>query len=699
MSIDESAARPPLRSFFSPASVAVVGVSTAPGNLGATTIANLTAWGFPGPIYPVGRSGGRVGGLELFPEPSDLPAGSVELACVLTPASTIPGVLETLGGLGVRSVCIQSGGFSERDEGGQDLARRTLDIARAHRMRLIGPNGLGTLSTQGRLCLPFIQLRPLHQGAIGVACQSGGVLLWYLRELEESHLGVSDAASLGNKLDLDEVDLIDHFAADPGTRVIFLYLEDIRRGRALMEAAARCGKPVVLQKANRTRAARAAAASHTASLLDDHDVVRAAARQAGIILVESSSGALDAIKALSLPPVRGRRLVVASRSGGHAVVGADACADHGFELPHLPESVERTLRANVRAGIIRFGNPVDMGDLWNFDAYAPVVESMARLDDIDGVVFVFEALPLDPAITLRLGQRLRALSEELGKPIVYCLMSWRENLEKVASELHGWPLFSSVEKAVEALALSRDWHQRWTPAAGGVAQPPPATLPGPTALPLADALRLVEEAGLPLAPTRLVRDAASAAAAAAELGFPVAVKILSPQHSHKSDVGGVALGLTDAAAVEQACARMQERLRAGDPGAALEGFCVQAMAAAGLELIVGFRRDPHFGPVILTGLGGTFVEVLRDVALRLAPASTAEALEMLRELSAYPLLCGARGGPALDRQALAELISRFSQLAASAPAHVGELELNPVILYPRGCCIVDVRAFAASPAE
>ena len=214
MEIDDNAAKRPLQAFFSPASVAIIGVSNSPGNLGATTIANLTAWGFPGPIYPVGRSGGRVEGLPLLSEPSELPAGGVELACVLTPAATIPGILETLGGLGVRSVCIQSGGFSERDEDGRALARRVLDVARAHEMRVVGPNGLGTLSTRGRLCLPFVGVRPLRPGAVGVACQSGGVLLWYLRELEEQHLGISGAASLGNKLDVDEVDLIDHFATD-----------------------------------------------------------------------------------------------------------------------------------------------------------------------------------------------------------------------------------------------------------------------------------------------------------------------------------------------------------------------------------------------------------------------------------------------------------------------------------------------------
>jgi acetate---CoA ligase (ADP-forming) len=679
-----------LEVFFAPRAVAVLGVSPRPDNLARNIVLTLRDWGFPGEIIPVG-SAGEIAGVPIVPSVADLPAG-VDLACVLTPAASVPGLIEELGRRGVRAACILSSGFAELDENGQTLAARTLAAARGHGMRLVGPNCLGTMSTRSRLCTPFSRIPRVRTGPVALVCQSGGVLFSYLRDLQEEHIGLSKAASVGNKLDVDEVDLVRYLSTDDETRVISLYLEDIRRGRALMAAAAACPKPIVLHKVNRSQLSRGVAASHTASLLTDHAVVEAAAAQCGIVTVDDTMGALRAIKGLLLPPLRGPRVAVISRSGGHAVIAADACAQHGLQLPALPSHLLEGLRSRVRAGVIRLGNPLDLGDLWSLEAYKWIVGEVAALEEVDGVLFVFVSLAEDPpGATAQLVEHAAEVSRRLGKPIAFSLMSWRESAREV---IHGtdWPIFSFVEEAVAALALQRDYHERRL-AARVPELAPEATVSAPVPLGLERCLALLERHELPLVATRVARDPEEAARLAEELASPVALKIVSTAATHKTDVGGVCLDLRGADAVQAACGRMTRSLLAARPGAAVDGFVVQRMAAPGLEMIVGYRRDPVFGPLILVGLGGTLVEVLRDVALRIAPVTPDEALRMLDQLHGAPLLRGARGSAPLDRAALAGLVARFSRLAMSDPPLARELELNPVIVYPEGegCLIVDVR--------
>jgi acyl-CoA synthetase (NDP forming) len=693
--------RPPphldLEAFFAPRSVAVVGVSDRPQNLGSNIVANLASWGFAGAVYAVGRGGGRVHGLQVLPDVEQLPRG-VDLACVLTPAATVPGIVEALGRRGVRAVCVESSGFGELDDSGLALSREVSRAIRRHDMRLIGPNCLGTFATDSRLCCSFAGIRPLRAGPVGLVSQSGGVLFSYLRDLDESCLGLSRAASIGNKLDVDEVDLIHHLDRHPQTRVICLHLEDIRRGRALMEAAAGCSKPIVLHKVNRSPLTRTIAASHTASLLADHAVVEAAARQAGMVAVEDTSAALLAANALLLPPLRGRRIAVVSRSGGHAVIAADACAARGFELPPLPGSLLDALRARLRAGVIRLGNPLDLGDLWDIDAYRAILEQIAALELVDGIVFVaVQISAVDPAVHRRIATHVAEVSRNAQKPIALCYMSWRETARQLGQEVD-WPQFAFVEDAVSALALLRDHHLRQSPPRPSPPEVARRTTGGAEPMALEDCLSLLRRFELPLAESRVAEDPERAARAARTVGFPVVVKLLSPEVVHKSDVGGVALGLKSAAQVRRACHGMAEQIAARRPEARISGYLVQAQADPGLELIVGFRRDPVFGPAVLVGLGGTLVEVLRDVALRVAPVTADDARSMLSELSGAPRLEGARGAAPLDTPALCRLIERFSRLALEEQETLLELEINPVILYPegRGCVIVDVRGFVTN---
>ena len=696
----------PLEPFFNPRAVAVLGVSERPTNLAGNIVQNLQTWGYQGDIFPVGRSGGTVHGLRVLTSVDQLPR-QVDLACVLTPATAVPTLVEDLGRRGVRAVNIQSSGFSELSEGGEAMAARVLDAARATGVRIIGPNCLGTIDTTHGLCTPFSPMRPLGPGPITVISQSGGVMFSYLRDLLDENLGLSKAVSFGNKLDVDEVDLLRHLASDTTTRVICIYLEDIRQGRALMEAAAACGKPVVLHKSNRSPLAHGIAASHTASLMSDHAVVQCAARQAGIVTVDSTPEALTSVKALLMPPLRGRRIAVVSRSGGHAVIAADACQRHGFTLPPFPRDMLDDLRQQVRAGVTRMGNPLDLGDLWEMEAYEQILQRVAQLDGVDGVVYLFVAISsVDTSAFVKLTELVARISRRVQKPISFCFMSWRDNLRQVGRQAQehlqqAYPVFAEVEEAVDALGVL--WQQERMRSGASSARRGAANLargaegaPQATGRPLSmgRCLELLSQHEVPMVDTKVARGADGAAAAAEELGFPVALKLLSPRVLHKTDAGGVALELGSGEELRQACARLIASASAAHPGdLQLEGFAVQAMARPGLEVVVGFRRDPAFGPVVLVGLGGTLVEVLADTALRVAPVTHTQALEMLDELSGHKLFYGLRGAAALDRQALARLVSRVSELAV-AEEEVAELELNPVVVHDQGlgCVAVDVRA-------
>ncbi len=683
----------PLDAFFEPRSVAVVGASDRPGNLAANVVRNLQEWGYEGRILPAGPRPGRVHGVEVCAPPERLPEG-IDLASVLTPARTVPDLVDVLGARGVRALAVQCAGFDEHGAEGGALAQEVLARARSHGMRVVGPNCLGTISAGNGLCIPFARVRRVPAGPVAVLSQSGGMLFAYLRELEDVRLGLSRAASFGNKLDVDEADLVRWLGGDDATRVIIAYLEDVRRGRALLEAAAACGKPLVVHKGSRSPAVRRVAASHTAALAGDHAVLAAAARQAGIVLVDTVTDAFTAARAFLLPPPRGRRVAVISRSGGHAVLAADACADHGLSLPPLPDDLLADLESRVRAGVIRLANPLDLGDLWDVDAYLDVVERVAALERVDALVFLFVAIsPVDLEVPRRVAEHVAGVCRRTGKPISFCFQSWNDIGRELVRRVD-FPVFHHVEEAVAALGYLADRHLGDEP----VSRPSPEVgAPGAAApLPLARCLELLAAHGVPMVETRLAADPAAAAREAAALAGPLVAKLLSPAAVHKTDVGAVRLGLEGPDAVRAACEAMGMRLERELPGAPVEGFAVQPQVPAGVEVIVGFRRDRAFGPVVVVGLGGTLVEVLADVALRVAPVDHGQARAMLRELSGRALLEGVRGAPPADLDALADLVVRVSELAAAAPEEVAELELNPVLVRPegQGCVAVDVRGVA-----
>lgn len=690
-----------MRGFFEPETVAVVGVSNSLDNLGVRISLNLHQFGFKGTVHEVGPKGGTVFDRPIYPSITDVP-GRVDLAVLLTPAAVVPEVMEECGRKGVRRVVVESGGFSESGEEGSRLASRLKEVASRWGIRFIGPNGLGVINRRLGLATAFGMLDPaVPVGGISVLSQSGGVMLGLLHTLTSEGLGVAKVVSMGNKLDVDENDLLEYLIDDPETQVVCMYLEGVSDGRRLMEIARRSAKPILVHKANTGSAARRIASSHTAALADDDRVVDAALRQAGIARFRTTEAMVQYLKVLALPPLRGNRLVVLSRSGGHAVITADECERHGFELAPLPPSFLEEAQENFRAKVVRLTNPMDLGDLFDLEVYGALAQASLAMPEVDGMVLLhtYETAVEGPN-SEELFRRAHRISQAAGKPIAVYANTNASEVTRLKVTLPG-PLFDEPSDAVQALALRRDMSR-----AGVV----PAERPeGPADAArvrailqkcrdagrdpvLPEALEVAAAYGVPVAAGLVAESRAAAAAAAERLGFPVALKAVGSGLSHKSDVGGVRLDLRDAAGVEAAFTEMGAAVAARAPGAAMTGVLVQPMALAGHDLIVGASLDRNFGQVVLVGLGGIFVEVLGDAALRVAPFGRATAEAMLRDLKVFPIFEGRRGQRPSDLPALVEVIAAVNRLVADFP-EIAELDLNPVRVHESGagCRALDAR--------
>ncbi len=457
---------------------------------------------------------------------------------------------------------------------------------------------------------------------------------------------------------------------------------------------------MVVQKANRGQAARAVALSHTAALADDDRVVDAALRQAGLLRAESFREAVAIGQALALPPVRGNDLVIISRSGGHAVIAADMAERLGFRLMTLPKDFVDAVRAMFRADVIAPTNPLDLGVIFDFNLYAEIVARCLEVLSPHAVLLINTYGETESESAHALAGRVKELMQRTGRPVAFCAYSRADDRDRIQDEF-GLPVYNDLEEALIGLAASRA-RQAWltrhagqplAPAPSAPASPVRASREGLVLPP--EALALCQTYGITAAVYEIVPNADEAGRAAARLGFPVALKAISPGLVHKTDCGGVVLNLSSRAAVEAAAKEMAQRL---GPGAAKDEplrFMVQRMAAPGVELILGGKRDPLFGPVVMLGMGGVYTEVFKDVAIRLAPLTRLEAEDVLDELHGAPLLRGVRGGPAADRDALLRALLDFSRLVAEHP-ELSEVEINPLVAQPDGVCAVDARGVAAA---
>lgn len=680
-----------MKQFFYPSSVAILGVSPRPGNMGRNILANLEGIGFPGEILLVSPKGGEYKGRTIYPSVADLPEAP-DLAIILTPAATVPGLVNDCGQKGVKRLVIETGGFRELAEDRRSLEQEIVQAAQKYGMRFIGPNCIGVICTEAKLSVPFPLLdRTILPGGLSILAQSGGIGLTYLHGCSESKVGVAKFCSMGNKLNVTERDLLSYLIEDPQTTAILLYLESIVDGRALYDLIRSTSKPVVVHKSNIAETSHAIASSHTAALANDDAVVDAALKQAGAIRVHTVHECLQIVKGLSLPKPKGRRLAVISRSGGHAVVAADAAYRHDMKLPAFSEEFLAPIQQATRASVIHLQNPLDLGDLFHFELYVDILKNALAQEDFDAVLMVHGYRGPEVEVSRQFVAKVGEICQEADKPVALALLVDPEEMI-AASRLSSIPLFTFAEEGI--LALSAAQRAGGIPkaerlsCAGGFDQDRVQRLlaaAGPDGwLELPEALHLLHAARIPVAPFVTALDPGDAVQAADSLGYPVVLKAVGgAELLHKTEAGGVVLDLGDAEAVRQAAQNMMDQLTP-------QRLLVMQHIKGGQELILGIKRDPGFGPVVLLGLGGVAAEALGDVSLRLAPVDDAEAGQMMDELRGAALLKGFRGQPPVKRAALLETVMRLAILAERVPA-ITELDINPLLAGPGGVMAVDAR--------
>ena len=673
----------------------VVGVSERPDNLARNIVENLFEFQFNGEIFLVGKKDGILFGRRICTSMEDLHEG-IDVAVILTPASTVPGILESCGQKGIRWAIIETGGFREYSEEGAQLENEILQIARKWGIRIVGPNGIGLMNVHNGFVVPFVKLRrgPVSKGKISILAQSGGVLLAYANLLTSANVGLSKIVSMGNKMDLNEIDYLKYLIEDPQTEIIGIYLESLERGRELMDIARSTSKPIILHKANTGEGSRHIAKLHTAALANDDRVVEAALRQADIIRTKDFRSFVNAVKILSLPPIKGKNLVIISRSGGIGVVAADSAERHGFHLLPPDKTLQERFHSFFRAKVIQPTNPLDLGDLFNFDLYTNILQQVLKFPMVDGILFMHGATAEEKEPSRRFIQAVKDLSIQYQKPVALQYNTDEEELAYIKRALD-YPIFAEPEDALMALAVSRDHYRKLNilkekPTFFSVNRDQAEHLLQKARKEerdflLPEAFEVLQAYGISVADYQVVQGKGDLQKAMEKVGKPVALKVVSPEISHKSDVGGVMLNLNDFSQAEKAYEKMNS-LNEGK----VAGVLVQKMVLEGKEVILGAKRDPSFGPVVLFGLGGIYVEILKETSLRVAPINRSESEEMISETKGSDIFKGLRGEQPLDTEALVESLLRLSQLVTDFPEIEG-VDINPVKVLEKGAIAVDAR--------
>ena len=709
---DMSPARSPLHDILAPQSIAIVGASADPTKRGYKAMVGLIKDGYKGAIYPINPKADMVLGVKTLPSIEALP-GPVDLALICTPAASVPGLLAECGRKGVKGAVILASGFKETGPEGARLEQQVLEAARAGGVRVIGPNTSGMFNLHHKVNL--LALANVKAGDIGFISQSGNMLLALVLEAEHNgHVGFSTYVGPGNQTDVGFNDYLRYLGEDDNTKVATLYVEGFRDGQRFLQVAREttAKKPVVVYKSGSTEAGRKAAASHTGALAGSYAMTVDLLRQAGVSVVQHSDEILPVAEGLGLmQSARGKRVAVISDGGGQATIASDRLAEAGLVLAELSEATRRRLGTILfpQASLV---NPVDVAGSTDANP-ALLAECMAIVADDDNVDAVF-LVGMFGGYGIRfaedlLGGEMRGaesmieLGRRCGKPLV--IYSLYEAVKPAPlRRLHeaGLPVYSSIEHAVRVLSalgerglyLQSRERQAAVPEvvadAAMLAMFARAENEGRDLYEY-EAKALLRAHGIAVADEVVVRDPSELAEAAQRFGDQaLAMKVVSRDILHKSDAGGVKLNLRGASALREAYEQIMDACRRYDPKADIRGVLLTPMARKGTEVIVGVVRDPIFGPVLMFGLGGIFVEVLEDVAFRAIPLSRHDAQSMVAQIRGRKILEGARGELPVDQAALVELLLRISGIVAAYP-QLSELDLNPVIAYHDGYAVVDAR--------
>ena len=700
-----------LDNFFQPESVAVIGASRDPEKLGFAVLNNLIEGGYQGRLYPINPKADEILGLKAYGSVLEVP-DSVDLAVIVIPYPIVPGALKECGEKGVASVVVISAGFREAGREGLERERELIDIAEAYDLRLIGPNCLGVIDTDTPLNATFAAGMP-PGGPIAFMSQSGALGTAVLDMAMAGRIGFSKFVSLGNKADVSEIDLLEAWGDDPHSRVILIYVEGLPDGQKFMDVARHVTrrKPVVAIKSGVTQSGSRAVSSHTGSLAGSEAAYKAAFRQAGVTRAASMEQLFDYALGFAYQPLlKGNRIGIVTNAGGPGILATDALEHAGLQIPRLSRETVAALEAYL-PGAASAANPVDvLGDAMA-DRYEHAVDLVLADPQVDGLLVIVtpQAMTEIEKTAHAVGRMAGEKAEEAGKPVLACFMG-EARIDAGVRVLreYGVPNYPFPERAAGALAAMDGYRRErgrpiFEPEPCVVCQPPVKELfdrvreEGRVSIGDAEAREVLEAYGFPLPKSKLAETAEEAVEIAADIGYPVVLKVASPDILHKTDVGGVKINLSSPGDVRDAFDLIIYRASRYMPDARVWGCLVQEMVTGGREILVGMNRDPQFGPLVAFGLGGIYVEALKDVAFRIAPYSRDEAKEMIHEIRSYPLLEGVRGEAPADHEAMIDALMRISQLVTEFPEIV-ELDINPLVVFEEGhgAMAIDMRLVLAS---
>ncbi|WP_432877260.1 GNAT family N-acetyltransferase [Kribbella sp. CA-245084] len=692
-----------LHRLFSPQTVAVIGAGRKPGGIGHELLRNIVNGGYTGSVYAVNPQADRVADVPAYPSISAVPR-TVDLAVIAVPAERVLDVLAECGESGVGGAVVLTAGFSELGTAGRELQREMLAVARRHSIRLIGPNCLGLVNTAPDVSLnaTFAEVSPAP-GALAIAAQSGAVGIAALEHAGRTGLGISEFVSLGNKVDVSGNDVLLHWWGDPRTAVIGLYLESFGNPRKFGGLARMIGrtKPILVVKGGRSVGGRRAGVSHTAAAATPETAVDALFAQSGVLRMDTVEELVETARVLAVPPLpRGRRLAVVGNAGGAGILAADAAGRLGLELPEFSTAIQEQLAA---LGAVGCANPVDLGAAASATSLEQALRVIVAGGEVDGVVVNYAVTRAGKVEDIYAAIAAAGVQAEL--PIVVnCVGSAQAGPEIALADGRKLPVFPFPESAVRALAHAvqyAEWRSRPQGVVPELARVDAAGArvvvrrffqhnPDGGWLDPRQASVLLQCAGVPVIPVATASTRAQAIAGADAAGYPVALKTAAPGVVHKTDIGGVRVGLENAVQLGQAYDQITTA--AGGPE-----VLVQAMAASGTELVVGVVRDRLFGPLVMAGSGGILTDVQADRQWRGLPLTDLDALDMVHSLRCAPLLAGYRGAKAADQEAVLEVIHRIAWLADLVP-ELAELDINPLVAAPSGVSAVDIR-MRLTPAE
>ncbi len=677
-----------------PKSVAVVGASATPGKIGYSVVNNLLKDGYKGAIYPINHKEKEILGLKCYAEIADVP-GEIDSAIMCVPASAMVEVTEECGKKGVKGLIVITSGFSE--VGRKDLEEEIVRIAHQYGMRVLGPNIVGSLSNSDKFNGSFAPCLPLP-GKASLITQSGALLIALDMATYTRHVGFDKLISIGNMADVDFADLIEWFDEDADTSCVSLYVEGLRDGRKFIDTARKSSKPIIALKSGVSAHGAAAAASHTGSLAGAAKIYGSAFKQAGVIQASDLDNLFDRTLALSSqPPMKGDNMLILTNGGGVGVLATDAAERFGLPLKFAPPEVQEEMKKHMPDyGSAK--NPVDMTGMAGVDWYYETVRYALTNKWVDGLVVLY----CETAITNppEIAQSIKRAVDDSGVKDIPITVSFvgGEKSEKAMGWLveQGIPAYFAPDVAVNTMAALREYAVlQENKKNNGVESNDKARQialeiiksarkEDRTSLTEIEAKKVFEAYGMPTTKIGLAKTEEEAVKLAKEIGFPIVMKIVSPDILHKSDAGGVKVNLKDEAGIRDAYNTILKNARNYKADADIHGIAVQEMAPWGTEVILGSVNDPTFGPTVMFGLGGIFVEVLKDVTFRVTPVSLSEAEQMINEIKSSAILAGARGEAPRDRKAMADTVVKYSTMIHDLKDEIAESDANPVLLYAEG---------------